>query len=407
MIQVWTDKAASGTLARYSVRGSSFAYGNVQPERAVSVTMPVRVPSWNSDFGLVPIFDMNLPEGALRERLRMAFAKATGKLDDLDLLSVVGRSLLGRVRFTGPEETLDAELPFQSVDEILAGGRGGDLYRFLIDRFAAYSGISGVQPKVLLRDEGDHAAKDHGGGRVPPSYRGATHIVKFWEAREFPQLAANEHFCLKVAQACGLQVPRHRLSDDGLALVVDRFDLKPDGTYLGMEDFCVLNGKPTDRKYSGSYETSVMQRFRQFGAVETMTRDLEDMFTLIALNCAVRNGDAHLKNFAIVYENVFAAARLAPVYDIVTTTAYLERDRMALTLEGSTEWPSAKRLQSLGETRALCSPSTVRRIFDRIADAISAVVPEVEAYARDHAEFAEIGKRMLEQWEIGRQSLRR
>jgi serine/threonine-protein kinase HipA len=33
------------------------------------------------------------------------------------------------------------------------------------------------------------------------SYRGATHIVKFWEHNEFPQLAANEYFCLKVAQA--------------------------------------------------------------------------------------------------------------------------------------------------------------------------------------------------------------
>jgi len=29
-----------------------------------------------------------------------------------------------------------------------------------------------------------------------------------------------------------------------------------DGSYRGFEDFCVLNAKRTDQKYSGSYETS-------------------------------------------------------------------------------------------------------------------------------------------------------
>jgi serine/threonine-protein kinase HipA len=35
---------------------------------------------------------MNLAAGALRERLRLAFAKATGTFDDFDLLAIVGRS---------------------------------------------------------------------------------------------------------------------------------------------------------------------------------------------------------------------------------------------------------------------------------------------------------------------------
>ena len=64
--------------------------------------------------------------------------------------------------------------------------------------------------------------------------------MKFWEPNEFPQLAANEYFCLHAAERCGLDVPRYRLAEDGLALVVDRFDLRPDGTYRGFEDFCVL-----------------------------------------------------------------------------------------------------------------------------------------------------------------------
>ena len=93
MIRVWTDDAEAGLLDRSGDRSSTFLYmPEASGERAVSVTMPVRLASWNTRFSLAPIFEMNLPEGALRERLRLAFAKATGTFDDIDLLGVVGRS---------------------------------------------------------------------------------------------------------------------------------------------------------------------------------------------------------------------------------------------------------------------------------------------------------------------------
>ena len=77
MIKVWTDGAEAGLLDRLRDRGSAFVYlPSVSAQRAVSVTMPVRLPSWEVPFGLPPIFEMNLPEGVLRERLRLAFAKA-------------------------------------------------------------------------------------------------------------------------------------------------------------------------------------------------------------------------------------------------------------------------------------------------------------------------------------------
>src|SRR6202158_1747455 len=191
MIKVWTDAAEAGLLDRHGERGSTFAYLPGTPAaRAVSVTMPVRLPSWSVRFGLPPIFEMNLPEGVLRERLRLAFAKATGSFDEFDLLGVVGRSQVGRIRYTGQKEQLQEDVPFQSVDEILAQRRGGDLFRYLIDKFAAFSGISGVQPKILVRDENASAALRDAKPRLAQSYRGATHIVKFWEPNEYPQLAA-------------------------------------------------------------------------------------------------------------------------------------------------------------------------------------------------------------------------
>ena len=400
MIKVWTSGAEAGLLDRAGERGSAFAYlPGVPAERALSVTMPVRLPSWSAAYGLLPIFEMNLPEGALRERLRVAFAKATGRFDEFDLLSIVGRSQIGRIRYTGEAEGLHEDVPFQSIDEILERRRDGGLFRYLLEKFAAHSGISGVQPKILVRDEEAFAQSSREPARFSQGYRGATHVVKLWEPAEYPQLAANEYFCLTAARKCGLAVPPFRLAEDGMALVIDRFDLRADGSYLGFEDFCVLNGRRTEEKYRGSYETSVMKRFAQFANSSRAAEDLERLFTLIALNCALRNGDAHLKNFGIAYDSVRGEARLAPVYDLVTTSVYLAQDSMALTLNGSTLWPDARALRNLGETRAGCSPAKARQILGRIDAALQETASEVRCHIARHPEFAGVGRRMLEEWE--------
>jgi serine/threonine-protein kinase HipA len=225
--------------------------------------------------------------------------------------------------------------------------------------------------------------------------------VKLWEANEYPQLAANEYFCLTAARRCGLDVPPFRLAEDGMALVIDRFDLRMDGIYRGFEDFCALNARRTDEKYRGSYEVQVMKRFAQFANSTYANEDTEKLFMLIALNSALRNGDAHLKNFGIVYDDVQGEARLAPVYDLVTTTVYLPKDSLALTLNGSTRWPTAKELKNLGETRGGGAPAKIRQILDRIAAAIQDTRGEILSYMKEHPEFAEIGQRILREWENG------
>jgi serine/threonine-protein kinase HipA len=228
MIQVWTHgENASfgqcGALDRHSGSQTSFAYTpGLTPTDAVSVTMPTRVKSWDWAGGLAPIFEMNLPEGTLRDRLQRRFAKATGHFDDLDLLSIVGRAQIGRIRYSGIAEALDESVPFQSVDEILGAKRADGLYDYLLEQFAPHSGIAGVQPKVLVRDSQKLSFARSG---KSPSIMGATHIVKMWDQADYPQLAANEFFCLTAAKRLGFEVPQFTLSDTGEALVVERFDM--------------------------------------------------------------------------------------------------------------------------------------------------------------------------------------
>jgi serine/threonine-protein kinase HipA len=164
----------------------------------------------------------------------------------------------------------------------------------------------------------------------------------------------------------------------------------------------VLNAPRTDEKYRGSYETSIKKRFAEFANSPHVGEDLERLFTLIVINCALRNGDAHLKNFGIVYDDVQGEARLVPVYDLVTTSVYLPKDSMALTLNDTTKWASAKELQRLGETRMGGTPARVRDILERrITAAMVDTANELRAYIKGHPEFEEIGNRILQQWEQG------
>ncbi|HJZ45035.1 MAG TPA: HipA domain-containing protein [Hyphomicrobiaceae bacterium] len=396
MIRVWSDSQRAGVLDRLLPRGSTFVYEPLADrQRAISVTMPVRVQSWDVKFGLLPIFEMNLPEGALRERLTRRFAKATGTFDEFDLIAIVGRSQIGRLRYSAIDENLTEEVPFQSIDEILRARRDGDLFNYLLDQFASHSGLSGVQPKVMIRGTGKVSDPK---GRQSPSIMSATHIVKLWEDEEYPELAANEFFCLQVAKRLGMPVPNFVLSDDGGALIVDRFDLA-DGHYLGFEDFCVLNALGTADKYKGGYETRIFRRLREFVAPSEANRSLEDLFRLFLLNCAIRNGDAHLKNFGITYEHVDGPARLAPVYDLVTTWSYVPGDPMALTLDGSTRWPDRKSLIRLAQTRADLSERKAAEHTEFTADAMASVAPQLREYFASRE--GEVGVRMLAAWEAG------
>jgi serine/threonine-protein kinase HipA len=122
-----------------------------------------------------------------------------------------------------------------------------------------------------------------------------------------------------------------------------------------------------------------------------------------AAECLLRNGDAHLKNFGIVYDDVLGEARLAPVYDLVTTSIYLPKDSVALTLNETTQWPDSKVLRRLGKTRMTGTPAKIRSILECISDAISQTEIDFRSYVNEHSDFKEVGERLQQEWAKGRQ----
>lgn len=398
-LDIYVHGEYSGVLGRSAVRSHAYVFGylpDASPQQAVSLTMPVMPDQYGFQQGVHPIFQMNLPEGELRELLRNRFQKTVQHFDDLALLGIIGHSQIGRIRIAPAGSTLDA-MPMQDMRELRAYTGSEDLFAELLQRYARYSGISGVQPKVLVRDADTVAS-----AAQPEqfSYRDATHIVKAWNPERFPQLAANEYFCMQAARRAGLETPEVELAAQGRLLIVKRFDLDAKGGYLGFEDFCVLNGLATDDKYVGSYQ-DIAERIRQFVSPHRVHEALEQFFLSLALTCTVRNGDAHLKNFGVLYDDPEDEIRFAPAFDIVSTTPYIPNDTLALLFGGSKAFPERKAL--LAFARQFCNISERRgkHLLGWVAHGLEATLPELQAYQQQHPAFSEVGERMLALWKQG------
>jgi serine/threonine-protein kinase HipA len=396
-LDVFCGEQRAGRLARSEVHEGDFLFGydaDCPKENAVSLTMPVVRDQYDSMNTVHPVFEMNLPEGALLEKLRLRFAKVIPNFDDLALLEIVGQSQIGRLRYT-KAGVAPAAPAAENVKKLLTYSGAEDLFADLLERYANYSGVSGMQPKVLVRAE---APLD----RV--THRSTTHIVKSFDPREFPELAANEYFCTRAAMHAGLPVPKLSLSDNRRLLVAERFDLRDDGTYLGVEDFCVLNALRSNGRYDSSYE-EVVKRIREFVSAERVSAALEQLFLTVAFCCAIENGDAHLKNFAIMYENAESMVSLAPAYDLVCTTLYEPKDSLALTLNGSKAFPRHKQLAAFALRHCGLPASKVEALLRRVADGIKQANTEIRGYVAHHDDFAKAGKRLIGRFTHGLQRL--
>lgn len=356
------------------------------PGAQVSLTMPVRLESWLSR-DLHPIFQMNLPEGALLDAIRRAIAKLAGE-DDLTILRVTGGNQVGRNRFSLVGENAPGIVETrESLEDLLSYPDTEDLFHELVSKYALRSGVSGVQPKVLLEATNRSTAAI------------GNYIVKSWGA-DYPQLAANEFFCMTAAKRAGLPVPEFHLAENGGLFVMKRFDVTDAGYPIGFEDMCCLQALGTKQKYISTYER-VAKSIRDFVSTEFRQQAREQFFATLVLSNIVRNGDAHLKNFGVLYDQPGAAVRLAPVYDVVTTTAYISKDVPALTLAGTKKWWSAKILEQFAVVHLALTAGKAGQIFEEVAEAVAGTRDMLLTYMNDHPEFRKVGEAMLTAWESG------
>jgi serine/threonine-protein kinase HipA len=335
------------------------------PRTAVALSMPHRAKPYQS-LHMHPIFQMSLPEGRVLEEIRMRLAK-TSEIDPMLLLSITGSaSPIGRLRCSLVGQKQHEIQAGESLEEILAWDGAEDLFKVLFDRYVMRSGISGVQPKVLVPERIDQ----NGTGRRTTNFTDDV-IVKSGQA-EYPHLAINEFICMSIAKEAGIPTPEFFLSKNHEIFVMRRFDRAADSTPLGFEDFAVLMNKTPAQKYETSYE-KMAKAIELFVSSHHREDSLDQFFRSVTLSCMLGNGDAHLKNFGLLYTDPSSDdVRLSPAFDIVNTTMYLPDDTLALDLGGNRSMFAAR--ANLKDFASACGVQDVRAKIESLVEAAHAVL---------------------------------
>lgn len=391
------DAVHAGQLLRTSTY--EFRYLSPEPEQpTVALLMPPSERLTWQEGDLFPPMDQNLPEGDLFMRIRELFPKQP--MTPMHMLALVGRNGIGRLGYSLPDQAGPSLPRTLSKDELLRTQYTPEVFSELVAAYLSTgAGIAGMQPKIMVPDR--------------PTVPIPSLIVKAGSPA-YPGLAANEYLCLTAAKRAGIDVPTFALSDDGQMLVLDRFDLvvHAEGPVerLGFEDIAALAGLRvrdvlSDRKYQGSYQR-VAELLRQF---QLHSSNLHRFFEQVAFSIMVHNGDAHLKNFGLLYRSR-EEMWLAPMFDVVTTSIYkyarspggpeLADRTLALKLfagrHQTKRYPTTDELVDFG--RRVCGVAQPAEVLVRIAEAMRATLEEAKGDTRVTAALRE---QLAQAWEEG------
>ena len=211
--------------------------------------------------------------------------------------------------------------------------------------------LGGMQLKFSMLRQGERYTLNTGG-------RLGNYIIKP-PSRDFPGLPQVEAAAMATARAVGIDVPEtlllHPDQLEGLSNIlghlpdepfyaIRRFDRNDatspsnDGTTpstlkerIHVEDFAQVFSLRTSQKYNRiNYDMMAMTLLQYAGGID----DLKEMTRRLVLNVLLGNGDAHIKNWSLIFRTP-NKPRLAPAYDLVSTVAWTQHDQtIALNMAG-------------------------------------------------------------------------
>ena len=164
----------------------------------------------------------------------------------------------------------------------------------------------------------------------------------------------------------------------GHSLAVRRFDRPRPGERVHIEDFAQVFRVYPEQKYKnasfGNIARVVWLETGELGILEYARR--------LVFNTLIGNGDAHLKNWSLIYSDPRCAS-LAPAYDLVSTVPYIAGDRLALSLGETKEFArvDAERITRFAE-KARIPVRMIVKVARDTADAIRDIAPTHEPLRR-------------------------
>ncbi|MCQ2742819.1 MAG: HipA domain-containing protein [Bacilli bacterium] len=193
--------------------------------------------------------------------------------------------------------------------------------------------VSGVQKKLSMSIESQIDRK-----RKTLALHSLSFIVKTNDM-QYPHLPEYENALMNLAELSGLPVVPHSLfpiNKGGYVYISKRIDRDfSNGKKIKypMEDFCQLEEKLTEYKYSGSYEKCTKDVIRKYSSNPFIDTVL--FFKGVVFSYLTGNTDMHLKNFSLIDKG--KGHSLAPFYDLVPAEIIVPQKEMALTVNGKNQ----------------------------------------------------------------------
>lgn len=285
---------------------------------------------------IAAFFSNLLPDESVRRRI--ADILRLSPEDTFGLLREIGCDCAGAIAFYEPPRKPNelAAPVFRRLSDSEAAALLQNLANRPLGIDEEFRGISGAgaQDKLI-------ACLKDGKVLLPLHGTPSTHIFKP-NIDRFPDSVFNEWFCMKLSKACGFDTAECDIQTFGgePIYVTRRYDREERSGVvyrLHQEDFCQLLKCRPEIKYQDQGGPSIVECTKLLLSMRLPLSDVISFVNRCIFNFIIGNGDAHGKNFSILYRN--GTPRLAPVYDIICTTVYPSiAKKMAMKYDGKFEF---------------------------------------------------------------------
>lgn len=360
MLRVIHEGNAAGTLRPVS-RDLEFRYDADWLSRkdafALSPRLPLREEAWRGEEVLF-FFANLLPEGPILDTLCRLRRLPRGNV--FRLLEAFGLECAGAFEIK-PEQGARPRVPKPDYRDYTRKQLRNDLaaIRNHVPLLQSHGelrlSLAGAQNKIPVR-------WTDGKLYLPVNGAPSTHILKpaLQPEQAFPDSVTNEAFCLRLADAVGVPVPKVLvLNDPEPMLLIERYDREVKGQHirrLHQLDFCQLTGVLPDQKYESDGGPGVADLFAQVDAHSV--RPAADRLRLVnwlIFNFLIGNADAHAKNLSMLC-GPGGRLTLAPAYDLLAL-GYWESlsDKLAMAIgrERRPAWVQARHWQRFCDSNHL------------------------------------------------------
>lgn len=315
---------------------------------------------WTRWQRLHPVLSNLLPEGAFRETLARTLKVHIDH--EFLLLKHLGQDLPGAI--TATPITPDAVPAFVMQHIGMDTKENHALQMNDVDlayqnhKQARPFSLAGVQTKFSMRQIFTQTGERF---TLPLSSQDA--LLGDWIIKtpslSHPFVPENEYSMMRLAESAQVQIPPMKLvpldqlvgvhdetllsyhgNNKPLAYAIKRFDRQvlSDGRVqrVHSEDFAQILVKYPHEKYQGGNYAQLAKILYQFS--ENGLSDVNQLARRILVNILVANGDAHLKNWSVIYKDGINPT-LSPAYDIVSTKMYLPNEtHFSLNLDATKHW---------------------------------------------------------------------